>query len=276
MYFDLDSPETKNKTYTIEEQMTRSLDMKTIENEFSGFYSVLLKSKGRDIVKTKQKARSKLVPEQELEEVLDKLKEKVSEFNLIAEEDFKTMNEKDVLKVRNALIAIATLRLGRRTKEIITLQIEEVDKAVVKVVDGEEFRVVEVLEQKNLKSGELAPIAYTTQEFILLQTYIKFLRPKLSSDESVKNVFINGKTSKTPILSFSSVHSILQNFKTSSGKKLGSRIIRCSKITNSRDLDLSHQEQLDLARSMSHTLPTADKHYNHKALGNSLSKKNVS
>ena len=73
-------------------------------------------------------------------------------------------------------------------------------------------------------------------------------------------------------MTFSTAWAILQKFKTESGKPLSSRVVRGSKITHSRGLDISEQERRDLAASMSHSVETAERYYNYKDLKDSVAK----
>ena len=53
-------------------------------------------------------------------------------------------------------MAVATIRLGRRSKEIVEMTEEEVKNARCKVIEGEKFHIVEVSEQKSSKSGQVS------------------------------------------------------------------------------------------------------------------------
>lgn len=71
-------------------------------------------------------------------------------------------------------------------------------------------------------------------------------------------------------LSLSSFWRIVNGFKTESGKQLGPRVVRSSRITNSRSLNLSFQQQSDMADAMSHTIATANRNYNNKSICDSV------
>ena len=65
--------------------------------------------------------------------------------------------------------------------------------------------------------------------------------------------------------SFSSAWRILQSFQTKSGKKLSSRAIRGSRVTNLNKESLSDSQRIDLASAMNHSVSTADRYYNYSS-----------
>ena len=65
---------------------------------------------------------------------------------------------------------------------------------------------------------------------------------------------------------------ILSSNKLESGKKIGSRIIRKSLITNSMSKDLSHSERYNMARTMNHSLDTQERYYNRNNVTDSVVK----
>lgn len=75
----------------------------------------------------------------------------------------------------------------------------------------------------------------------------------------MRSNFNNYNTSKA--LGFSNVYKILQKFQTTSEKKISSRIIRKSTVTNSVKGNCTYKDRLHLAKSMSHNMSTADVHY---------------
>lgn len=81
---------------------------------------------------------------------------------------------------------------------------------------------------------------------------------------------INPKTANE--MGYSTVYKILSKFKTASGKKLGSRVIRSSKVTNARNALVSSEDKEHLARSMSHSLSTSEKYYDLSSTKNSVIK----
>ena len=119
-----------------------------------------------------------------------------------------------------------------------------------------------------MKTGKEAPIVFEEHEYSVLKKYIMILRPKLAAKSNT--VFTTIKKLKNEELSFSGFHKILKNYKTETGKKLGSRAVRGSLITNSRDTEATAKERADRAASMSHTVATAERYYNYRDLNESV------
>lgn len=265
---DIESPYRKISE-NIEERTERMSAYKDIKFEFEICYSQLGKQKGAEMVRTKRKAEEKLMTDAEMAVILD---QKSKALETIMGNDFKSFDKDQILVIRNDLIVVATIRLGRRSKELTTMSLEEVKSAERIEVNGECSYVIKVLEQKNIKTGQEAPIAYNEKEYQVLKKYIEILRPKLNIDKKCQAVFTTVHKVPNKELSLSGIFSILQLTTTDSGKKLSSRAIRGSIVTNSRYLDLSLQDQEDLASSMSHTLPTARRYYNYKKITDSVAK----
>lgn len=272
LYIDIESPARQGES--ADESLKVGLHFRTIENEICTTLKLLSKNRGRELVQTKKRAKKKLMSDCHLQEILAKISNETLELTEKTEADLENYSDEEATSIRNNLIAIAILRLGRRVKEIIEMTLEEVNNHEEKTIDGEKYVIIHVLEQKNVQSGEEAPILYTANEFEALLKYIKILRPKLlGNNKDVVNVFINGwKNSKRPVMSFSTVNHILQHYETLGGKKLGSRAIRGSKATNIRNMDLTHQQKTDFAKSMSHSLLTAERYYNYAEISNSVAK----
>ena len=161
-------------------------------------------------------------------------------------------------------MAIATIRLGRRSKEIIRMNMVEVGDAICKEVDGERFYFIEVADQKSGKFGKLAPVAFSESEYFLLKKFIKYTRPSIVHDSSSEIVFpsSSGMNVNSAEPSFGAAHRILQKFETSSGKKLSSRVARSSKVTNTYKRKLSEGVNRVYATAMNHSVAVAHDHYN--------------
>ena len=87
------------------------------------------------------------------------------------------------IKSRNAIIAAATLRIPRRSQEIIERTLKEFDQAKNTVIEEKPFFIY-VLKHKTNKSGEPAPIVVSKLEYEALSLYIKHIRPKFTSNEN--------------------------------------------------------------------------------------------
>ena len=274
LVFDVDSPETK-KFKTAEELLTRGVIMEQVKYEIKSAKNTLSKDKGADIIRTKARAKAKLVTDEEINELIlqneDYLKKVIKD-----EEDgtLSSYSLKEALKVRNSLIAAATVRLGRRSQEMTTMTLDQVNEAEERLVHEEVIYIVKVLDQKSTKSGEPAPVVFTAEEYKVLKIFIRDLRPKLTSNASCSAVFPAKKssnlTSSTQDLSLSAAWKILQTFKTSSGKKLTARSARASKVTNSRKKNFSQSACADLAKSMNHSLQTANRYYDFNDISDSV------
>ena len=156
-------------------------------------------------------------------------------------------------------MAVATLRLGRRRKELLTMSIDEVRSAQMEKVGSKTF-YIKVLNQKHSKCGQEAPVAFEKEEFEVLELYIKKLRPKITTDCRLKTVFHPLSKASSPLgqeLSLSSAWKILQKFETRSGKKISSRVVRTSKVANSREANFTREECDNLASVMNHSSATA-------------------
>ena len=171
----------------------------------------------------------------------------------------------EAVKVRNSLMAVATLRLGRRTKELTHMTLDEVKNAEKRRVLDESFHIIEVSNQKAVRTGTPAPVAFEESEFKVLEHYIEFLRPKITKDKFSKVVFppctkLNSQSENH--MSFSASFKILQKFNTSSGMKISSRSVRGSKVTSSRINKMSEADCEQQAMTMNHTVRTANRNYN--------------
>ena len=264
------SPE-KKMDETAEDLLIRKIRLDEDLHEIEAVYASLRKKKGEDLVATRKRAKGRLVGENELNSILLEAQEFLKDVSNKTAQDLSSYDEKKVLDVRNNLMVVGSIRLGRRSKELMTMTLEEVAEAEKTLINGEAFHIVKVMDQKNLKHGEVAPIVYSSTEYKALELYIRHLRPKLTNDVFNQSVFIPRlklKCSGTQDLSFSSAFNILQKFKTESGKKLSSRAIRGSKITITREAGVTDEERRNLARSMSHSVETAERYYNFSELSN--------
>ena len=97
-------------------------------------------------------------------------------------------SEDQILHVRNLLIEIGTIRIGRRSKELVEMTIEESNDAEDALVDEEHYKIINAFNQKNIRTGELAPVPYSVKGYEILQLYITKLRAKLCKNTNVKTV----------------------------------------------------------------------------------------
>ena len=119
------------------------------------------------------------------------------------------------------------------------------------------FYIVKVANQKSLKSGDQAPVTFSSEEFDVLKIFIKDMGLKLCNDRFNKFAFpskltCTGKLGKG--VSLPLVNRILKANETKSGKEVTSRNIRKSKISNFRCKNPSYSECYTMAKAMSHTV----------------------
>ena len=268
---DCDSPEALNES-TSEEVLLRDIKFKKVCHEIETCRKILSKARGLEGIAASHRAVEKLVSEEEINSLMEDLRTDIRTLLNSSDDEMANFSIKQVLNYRNVLMAIPALRLGRRSKELMTLQLNEVDKAEKTDIEGEPFFVVKVSRQKGAKVGKEAPIAYTNEEFTALKIFIQKLRPRIA-DKFQTNVFPvkkNMKHSPSKDGSLSSAWRILQSFQTTSGKKLSTRTIRSSRVTNKNRLSLTDAQKRDLADSMNHSVSTADRYYNYSSVTDSV------
>lgn len=269
---DASSPEHK-EAETNEELIAKDIKLKKINYEIENLTSQLAKNRGSDLIRTRERAAKKLIAEDETDKIQKEIETFLNEFICKDEITLKNYNLEEIRKVRDSLITIATIRLARRSGEIISMTLEEYEQAEDVTVDDKPFKIIKVLNHKTSKTGKPALVSLSKEEYVALSLYIKHLRPKLGQT-AVNNVFLtcsNQLCGPAP-LNYSSLYKILQKFETTSGKKLSSRALRTSKITESRKRKLSQEDKVALAESMNHTLATAERNYNFKSPSESVVK----
>ena len=161
---DVTSPERK-KTEDVSSLLVRGVRLQDVKHEINMMIEILNKKKGEDSLATRKRSASKLIPEEELDNLQVDIGGKISEIlrKLESDSDF---NDTDALEIRNYLIAAATLRLGRRSKELIEMQLEEVRNAEEIEIDSKPHFLIKVKNHKNLKHGVEAPIVYSAEEYM--------------------------------------------------------------------------------------------------------------
>ena len=270
IFLDIDSPECEVSLSS--SQMTRREYMlKLVEHEIESMVQILTKDKGSDLILTKKKATKKLIQKKDIEMLRDSISKSLcSKLNLLSNLIKNGTLESKMemaIKVRDELIAIATVRLCRRSKELIKLSIEEVNKASLRYLpNGSSYYMIEVQDHKNTRTGVPATIAYTQCEFKILNLFIKHFRTVLTNGEETSIVFPNRIKPSNPNveLSFTDLHYILSKFKTSSGISISSRSIRGSAVTNFQREENCDKTRRDMAVSMGHTLAVQQRNYNYE------------
>lgn len=139
----------------------------------------------------------------------------------------------------------------------------------------ETYHLVKVLDQKGLRTGKCAVIPFEQMEYSVLKLFITKLRPLLSIDPTVNVAFpactqLSNTADKE--LSFSAIGRILGKFRTSSGVKMSTRVLRHSKVTNSRAKNINTDQRREIAEAMNHSLETANRYYNFTSANSSVVK----
>ena len=196
------------------------------------------------------------VPPEQLDEIVLKCR-KNAEILVGENEGIKKSLQKCV-ELRDLLIWISLLRLGRRTTEITTLSLQEVSNAEIN--NTENSYTINIKNHKTRKHDKNAYIAFNEPEFQILQTFIKDYRPELTSDTNPDSPVFpikTNKSSKSSKLFLQNVHRILNKFKTEENVTLTSRITRKSIVSN------AVKERSDLrsvANVLWHNVVTAERY----------------
>ena len=271
----IDSPVVTKDEEDYQEMAARQFVYQQIQSEIKNELAILNKMKGKDIIEKNERARKKIVSDREMEELMTRTRSYLSEISQQMEKNVHlTFNSKEITKIRDSLIAVATVRLGRRSLEMTRMTLEEVKGATESVINGNKYYTINVRDQKNTHTGSAAPVVYHEDEYHVFLVYINQLRLKLTSDSNCKVVFpANCKTNSKldQSLGLSAAYKILQKFETTSGKKISSRTIRGSIVSNSRERNFSDEHLNHLAKSMNHSRSTADSYYDYSSINNSIS-----
>lgn len=266
LILDVDSPERKDSTQIA----SRHYAFEEIKNVFSNEMEILNKMKGKEMIVTKGRAKKKLMSEEELEKLMtDTVQYIETVSDDIAKKTHLDYTENEILKVRNSLIAVATVRIGRRSKEMTRMTLLEVEEAEITMIGEEKFHIINVAEQKNSRGGKPAPVPYTDIEYSVLKSFITDMRPKLTNSKFCDVVFPASSKVNSHVdqeLGLSAAFKILQKFETFKGKKISSRSVRGSKVTISRQKNLPNETLDHIAKAMSHQRSTADGFYDFNSL----------
>lgn len=211
-----------------------------------------------------QRKKLKILNSGEIQEIGDRIAVDIDKILKDADNDqIKNYTLKESLKARNALIAAATFRLPRRSKEIMKLTIKEAKMAKSTIIENEEFFIVYVLQHKTNASGDPAPLVLNKIEYDALNIYMKSIRSKFTRDESENSpVFANIESrSAAKEISFSNATKILNSYQSSSGKALSTRVARISRTTEQRKTCPSQKDIERYATSLSHSVETSNRYY---------------
>jgi len=169
------------------------------------------------------------------------------------------------LRIRNLLMKAASSKVGNRSTEILNASLQDVRRSLKLQLDGSDYHVVRVKEQKTHQTGDAADLVFTSDEFEALNLYISCVRPKILKGRKSSLLFMASKTTlnaeDVPLMAYSTVTAILDGIKTQDGRSGATRVVRQSRITNIRNAGVSLDKQFALAKSMNHSWWTAANHY---------------
>ena len=112
------SPE-KNQEETVASLIASKVKIKDFAHETTATYDSLKKIRGEEQVATRKRAKERLVEVGDSQEILVEVDRHLEEVGKTPTTKLKKFKE-DVLQVRNSLMVAARIRLGRRSKELIT------------------------------------------------------------------------------------------------------------------------------------------------------------
>ena len=78
-----------------------------------------------------------------------------------------------------------TLRMGRNTKELITVKENGARSGQMKTINDKVFYIIEVVHQKSTKSGKAAAVVLNKVEYKVLILYLDKLKMKVSPSENL-------------------------------------------------------------------------------------------
>lgn len=219
LFTDIESPEATTNPSN-EEILTTDIKCKKILHEIETIRAQLSRDRGKDVIAAKARAKKKLITQQENNDLLDKTHKFLHSF--VEENKANTdrvYSRSEALQVRDSLMAVATLRLGRRSKELMTMTLQEIADAEEEIIRDEKYWFIKVADQKASKVGEAATVAFHDIEYEALTIYITFLRPLIGTT-SCTSAFISTNTGdgSSGNLSFAAVHRILQKYENIRGK----------------------------------------------------------
>ena len=150
---DYSSPEfTENQSN--EEILTKDIKLKAVCHEIENVISTLAKNRGKDLITAKRKAKRRLINEEDTCAILEETQAYLREITSKTETELQKLNLQEIRKVRDSLIAVATIRLASRSIEIITMNLTEYANAEDFISeDNEHFKIIQMTDQKNARAG---------------------------------------------------------------------------------------------------------------------------
>ena len=100
---------------------------------------------GKDLIIARRRAKDKLVEESDMLELLEEADKNIKSFVLNDESKSDAYTEKYAIELRDNLILAGAIRLARRSKEIMTMQLKEVEDAEEVDICGQNMFIVKVI-----------------------------------------------------------------------------------------------------------------------------------
>ena len=238
----------------------RLAQMNTVLSDHrSGLLNLNKTEKAEKVQKKKEK---KIITSKEMEDLSDSIERDCRKIK----EDYnngliKQYTQSDCRKARNALIAAATTRIPRRSKELLTMTMREAKAAKKTLIENMQFYLVYVLEHKTNTTGEPAIIVYSNLEYESLSIYINCIRSRFTNDTNLDSPVFLSFQSQGKTLSFSSATHILNSYRSDSGKSLSTRVARVSRTTEQRASNPTKEDISEFARSLSHSTDPSERYY---------------
>ena len=104
---------------------------------------------GADLLKARQRAAKKLVSDDDMSYMLQQTTDALTKvMSDMKGEGTAHYTKSEIIGVRNTLVAAATVRLARRSKELMTMTVEEVADAESIEINDQEMFIVKVSNYK--------------------------------------------------------------------------------------------------------------------------------
>ena len=112
---DVSSPEHKEEENEV--LIAKDIKLKKINYEIENAVQFLSKNRGKDLIKTRERAQNKIIPEEDTLAIRKDLEDFIENFVTEPKENLLQYTDEQIRKVRDVLITSATLRLARRSRD---------------------------------------------------------------------------------------------------------------------------------------------------------------
>ena len=125
------------------------------------------------------KAETKIISQPEMDRILQNSRNTVNQIVKLTDSNITL---KDAIIVRDNLILISAIKLGRRSKELAEMTLSEVENAKLLVENNKTSYLINIKIHKTRKNGKNANVHFTEEEMTSVQIYVEKLRPLICSD----------------------------------------------------------------------------------------------